>query len=181
MWFRLWRRIRRTITRRILHLDDTPHRIAFGVFLGFFVGWTPTLGAQILIYWFLAYLLRANRFSGVLPVLLTNPITAVPIYAFNWKIGQWLLKGGGIFGELSDQAPRAKLNQFVEGFSITRIFETSFWRDFGPAIKGLGVELVVGCLVVGLICGVAGYIAAFYGVIAYRKRRRAEGLSRAVA
>ncbi|MCG8404607.1 MAG: DUF2062 domain-containing protein [Phycisphaerales bacterium] len=181
MWSRSWRRIRRLIIERILHLNDTPHRIAFGVFLGFFVGWTPTLGAQILIYWLLAYVLRANRVSGVLPVLLTNPITAVPVYAFNWKIGQWLLKGGGIFGELSGQAPRAELDRFVAEFSIAHIFQAQFWRDFGPAIKGLGTELIVGCLVVGLICGILGYVATFYGVLAYRKRRQTRALSRAAA
>ena len=52
----LYRRLRmalwqteRFIKYRVLHVDDTPHRIALGVALGFFVTWTPTIGVQIVL------------------------------------------------------------------------------------------------------------------------------------
>lgn len=171
----LWHRLKRTITLRILHLDDTPHRIAFGVFLGFVVGWSPTMGAQILLYLFFATILRANRASGILPVLMTNPITAVPVYVFNWRVGRWLI---GLFSQnvtydaaAAEAAEREKINRFFEEFSFTRLFEAETWSKIGPAIKAMGVELVVGCLVIGLICGIIGYIATYFGVKAYRRHR----------
>ncbi len=173
MWSRPWRRIRRLVIEKILHLDDTPHRIAFGVFLGFVVGWTPTLGAQILIYWVMAYILRANRASGLLPVFLTNPITAVPIYLFNWKVGQWLLHGAS-GGDASAAEEQARLEEMVEQFSLSRMFEAEFWSSLWPTLAGLGIELLVGCLAVGFACGTLGYVVTFYGVISYRRRRQAK-------
>ncbi|HPF40792.1 MAG TPA: DUF2062 domain-containing protein [Phycisphaerae bacterium] len=167
---RLWARIRRPIVQRILHLDDSPHRIAFGVFLGFVVGWTPTMGLQIVIYLLLAYLLRANRASGLLPVFLTNPITAVPVYLLNWQIGRWILHPNGL-SPATIAAQREAIRNFVGNFRLSRLLDADFWSSAGAAFHAFGMELVVGCLVVGVACGVAGYIAAYYGVIAYRKRR----------
>ena len=34
---------------RVLHVDDTPHRIALGVAAGIFIAWTPTIGFQMLL------------------------------------------------------------------------------------------------------------------------------------
>lgn|GEM_PF-576055 len=167
---RLWQRLRRPIIEKILHLDDTPHRIALGVFLGFVVGWTPLMGAQIVLYLAAAYLFRANRASGLPPVLLTNPITAVPIYMLNWRIGQWLLNPGGI-SEAAREKKAAALTAFVEKFSISEVFTASFWDRFADAFGTFGQELFFGCLVVGGVCGLLGYIATYYGVVAYRRRR----------
>ncbi len=166
----LWQRLRRPIVEKILHLDDTPHRIALGVFLGFVVGWTPLMGAQIVLYLAAAYLFRANRASGIPPVLLTNPITAVPIYVLNWRIGQWLLNPGGI-SEAAREKKAAALTAFVEKFNMSELFTASFWDRFGDAFGTFGQELFFGCLVVGTVCGLVGYIATYYGVVAYRRRR----------
>lgn len=167
---RLWRKIRKPVAKRILHLDDTPHRIALGVFLGFVVGLTPTMGAQIILYWILAHLIRANRASGLLPVLLTNPLTALPIYLFNWKVGHWLLHGIG--SSLEPAAVQsARLQRFIETFNVTHIFEAAYWRMLAPGLKGLGAELVAGCLAVGLVCGSIGYVLTYYGVLAHRRKR----------
>lgn len=179
---RLWARIRRPVVKRILHLDDSPHRIAFGVFLGFLVGWTPTMGLQIVIYLLLAYALRANRASGLLPVFLTNPITAVPVYLLNWQIGRWILHPNGLSqAALTEQ--RTAIRDFVNNFQLSRLLESSFWSSAGTAFRAFGLELVVGCLVVGFACGIAGYIITYYGVIEYRKRRalKTERIAEAIA
>ncbi len=171
---RLWIRIRRPVFEKILHINDSPHRIAFGVFLGFLVGWSPTMGAQIILYLIAATLLKANKVSGILPVMLTNPITALPIYVFNWRIGRWFLnRATGIDKSLAESEERARINQFFEEFSLTNLFSADFWDRIGPSLKSLGTELIFGCFIVGLVCGVVGYVAAYYGVIAYRKRRAA--------
>ncbi len=179
MGSRFWRWVRTPIRKNILHLDDTPHRIAWGVFLGFVVGWSPTMGAQIVIYWLLAMLLRANRVSGVLPVLLTNPITAMPVYVFNWKIGRVLLHFGDELGAASTAAREAELLAFLNEYGLWRVFDGAFWSEFWPIFRGIGLELVVGCLVVGGICGAIGYVATYYGVIAYRRRRQTTPLGTA--
>ncbi len=169
---RLWHRLRRPVVERILHLNDTPHRIAFGVFLGFVIGWTPTMGAQIILYLLAATLLRANRASGILPVMLTNPITALPIYVFNWKVGRWFLNSAaGVDGAIMEEAQRAHINELMEEFSLSNLFSAEFWQHIGPSLKSLGTELIFGCFIVGMACGVVGYAFTYYGVVAYRKRR----------
>ena len=57
---KLWTRLKNVVVSGILGLDDSPQRIALGVFLGFVVAMTPTLGLQIVIYVALAALLRVN-------------------------------------------------------------------------------------------------------------------------
>ena len=167
---RAWQRTRELVVHRILRLDDTPHRIAFGVFLGFLVGWTPTMGAQIFLYLIIATILRANRVSGILPIMLTNPITALPIYLFNWRIGKWLLNPFGATDELGAQHA-ARLERFFDEFQFVRMFELQHWADLGPALKALGAELLVGCLFAGVVCGAIGYVATYYGVKAHRRHR----------
>lgn len=169
---RFWHRLRRPFVERILHLNDTPHRIAFGVFLGFVIGWTPTMGAQIILYLLAATLLRANRVSGILPVMLTNPITALPIYVFNWKVGRWFLNSAaGVDGAILEEAQRARINQLMEEFSLSNLFSAEFWQHIGPSLKSLGTELIFGCFIVGLACGIVGYAVTYFGVVAYRRRR----------
>ncbi len=84
-------RLRRTIVHRILGVGDTPRRIAWGMFLGTMVGFTPTLGFQIMIYLALATLLRANKISGIPILFISNPLTAVPLYWSCWRVGAWVL------------------------------------------------------------------------------------------
>lgn len=129
------------------------------------------MGLQIVIYLILAYALRANRASGLLPVFLTNPITAVPVYLLNWRIGRWILHPGGLSAEAL-QGQREAIRSFVTDFSVGRLLHGDFWASIGTAFQTFGMELIVGCLVVGVACGLAGYIATYYGVMAYRRRRR---------
>ena len=44
----IWRRIRKFVLFRILHADDTPHNLAMAVSVGLFIGWTPTVGLQMI-------------------------------------------------------------------------------------------------------------------------------------
>jgi hypothetical protein len=87
----LWRRLQQIVFHNILHLDDTPHRIAWGVFIGAMIAFTPTLGLQILLYLPIAALLRANKVSGIPILFISNPFTAVPLYYTTWSVGAAVL------------------------------------------------------------------------------------------
>jgi hypothetical protein len=50
------------ITHRILHVDDSPHRIAMGVALGLLAAWTPAMGLHILVALSLTSMIGANKF-----------------------------------------------------------------------------------------------------------------------
>ena len=137
---------------RILHVDDSPHRIALGVAIGFFCGWTPAIGIQMMMVLVLATLLRANKLVGLPIVWITNPLTAAPVYYFNWLVGRGLTSG--ILRH--DQATRESFIKTVESFggfghALGHLFEAEFWQALGAMMIKFGVELWVGSLVIGFL------------------------------
>ena len=76
------------IKYRVLHVDDSPHRIALGVSIGLFAAYLPPLGIHILAALILSFLLRANKFVAVTFVWLSNPFTFVFIYYPNYLMGR---------------------------------------------------------------------------------------------
>lgn len=163
-----WARAKHLVLHRILKLDDTPHRIAFGVFLGFLVGATPTLGFQMLIYLGIAAILGANKISGILPIWISNPVTAVPLYYSNWKIGRLLLTGDLKTSEASRRMIETVIAQ-TEAPAIG-VTHTEFWRVATQALVDMGLELWVGSLFVGLVAGAVGYWLTYRAVRLYRTK-----------
>lgn len=170
----LMQRLRHLAVHYILHLDDTPHRIALGVFLGLFIGATPTLGIQTFLYVGVASLLRANVVSGIVPVWFTNPFTAVPIYYLCWKLGGLVVTGRWETSP-ENQAAISKLIEGAEANSqgfYERILELEFWQSAIGLLRSIGLELWVGSTIVGLFLGSVGYILTYRSVVAYRSRTK---------
>ena len=165
-------KLRHLLVHSILHLDDTPHRIALGVFLGLFIGATPTLGIQTLLYFAAASVCRANMISGIVPVWFTNPLTAVPIYYACWKLGGLILTGRW---ETSPESQDA-ISRLIEGAEANskgfyeRLFEIDFWKAALELVRSIGLELWIGSVTLGIVLGVLGYVLTYRGVVAYRAR-----------
>ena len=148
---------------RVLHVDDTPHRIALGVAVGIFVTWTPTIGFQMILTLMLASLLRANKFVGIPFVWISNPLTAPMIYWPNFELGHRLL-GGNYHRPDFMKAFQANGSGMLEVWvNRVRSFWEATWHAFAP--------LWLGSIVVGLVLGVLSYVAVHYAVVAYRKHR----------
>ncbi|MCA9582924.1 MAG: DUF2062 domain-containing protein [Myxococcales bacterium] len=170
----LWNRLRRLAIERILGVKDTPHRIAYGVFLGFLVGWTPTLGFQIVIYLATATLLRANKVSGVPIVFISNPFTAVPLYYWAWRVGGWVL-GSTPSHQPSEDVLRSRVQEAPAELSwFENFFEVGFWQRAFDTLWTMGAELWLGALVMGLVTGIPGYLVTYWAVRRFRERRAAE-------
>ena len=166
----MWQRLKDLVIRRILGLEDSPQRIAWGVFLGFVVAMTPTIGFQILLYVALATLLRVNKVAGIPILFISNPVSAVPLYSFCWWVGNQLLHGGQ--GENSWEDVQARL---LEGAPAadgiwTHLLSAEFWSRVGDALVQLGGELWFGSLVLGVATGAPCYVLTLWGVTAYRRR-----------
>jgi hypothetical protein len=138
-----WRaKTRRFMRQKVLGVGDTPHRIAWGVFLGFFVAFTPTLGFQILIYLLIASLLRANKVSGIPWLFISNPFSALPVYYSTWWVGNLIISGGGDSsggGRAAVQNLAAATSR-VKG-SVSQFFELEYWAAVGDTLVTLGYEL----------------------------------------
>lgn len=168
----LWSKLREFVVHRILHLDDTPERIALGVALGFFVAWTPTIGLQMIIYVLLATVFNANKLSGIGPVWLTNPLTAVPIYGINWWVGNVLVNGfGSRVAEGKNEAASALKLLEGTGSVWDQLFQAAFWKRVGAALLDMGLELWLGSFVVGAVFGVVSYFVTLRAVVVFREAK----------
>lgn len=131
----------------ILRLQDTPHSIALGTAIGVFVSLTPTFGIQMLLVLTLALLFRPffqfNKFAALVAVYISNPLTMVPIYWMNYRIG-------AIFTGV--QIERA---EFVQLFRYSGYAE--WWSTITNVFYTLGTPLVVGSLLVAISCALPTY------------------------
>lgn len=169
----LVRRAKDVVIHRVLRADDTPHRIAWGVFLGVFVAWTPTLGLQIVIYLALAALLRANKASGIPFLFISNPFTAVPVYLFAWRVGSFLLRG-----ERAEEQDRLSIEERLTQASDAEtgsLLDPENLRALWNMLLELGAELWLGGFVVGLLVGIPAYVLSYWGVREYRRRHFPRG------
>ena len=76
---------------KFVRLRGSAEDVARGMALGVFIGMTPTMGVQTVLALFFAMLLKENRLAAIIGVWISNPMTALPIYTFNFKIGKYLL------------------------------------------------------------------------------------------
>lgn len=125
---------------KLLRLQDKPQVVAKGLAVGVFTGCFPFFGMQSLLALLLATIFRGSKVAALAATWISNPLTSVPLYIFNYKIGTVLL-----------------------GTKDTVL--SSFTLESFAAFKELGftfaVTLLTGSLVVGMILGVITY---FYGL-----------------
>ena len=146
----------RKILRDITGLDDPPHKIAMGLALGIFVGFIPIMGIQMAVVLPFALLFRGNKTAAVAGVWVTNPITVIPIYYLNYKVG-----------ELFVSYPPLTWASFEDLFS--NITMTKF-LDLGATTL---VPLFVGGLVLATIAAIPTYFIT-YRLVARSHRRKAQ-------
>ncbi len=171
----MWRRFKDLVVRRILGVGDTPKRVAFGVFLGTIVAWTPTIGFQIVLYVAIAALLRANKVAGIPILFISNPLTAVPLYWTCWKVGDWVLNGGGGEADAAHNALMSNVDDANQAAAETHlwhdIWTSEFWERLGETIIDMGVEIWTGSLIIGVSMAIPLYFITLMAVRAYRRAR----------
>ncbi len=153
-----WQKLKQVLVYRVLHADDTPHRIALGVAVGVAVAWTPTVGVQMIVAVAIATLLRANKIASVPFVWISNPLTLWPIFYPNYLLGRWILGSQG-------RAPDFR-TVFSHGDTLVERlgnFWVETWHVFGP--------LWLGSSIVAITVGAGAYFIALRVIIVYRARR----------
>ena len=135
---RLWLRGKKALIW-VWQQEGTPGQRARGLGAGIFCGCFPFFGLQTLLGIALASVMRGNHLLAAAGTWISNPFTYVPLYWFNYQVGDMLLRGG--------PAPTAEgLNQatlWSQGWAFT-------------------LRLLLGSSVVG------GIAALVIGVVAWR-------------
>ncbi len=158
----------RPVLRWILRLRSSPRAIAGGLGVGTFIAFTPTGGIQIILAVICATICNVNRAAAIPPVWITNPMTAVPIYSFNYWLGTLICPGPPL-----SQVTKVfvDINYALASLNFFDLKEQFF------AILNLGREilipLITGSVIVGLVLGILTYIASLK-LLSYFFRRRAQ-------
>jgi len=135
-----------------MQTEGAPHRIAGGTAVGIFWGFSPLLGAQMILAAITATVFNVSRLPAILAVHITNPVTAFIIYPTTWAVGDLLLRP---FCSAADRISWGEMD-----FSLS-----CFLNLAGQTM----MRMLVGGFVVGTICGLIAYYRIFRAIVRYRR------------
>lgn len=97
-------------------------RVTPAIFLGSIIAFLPIFGLQLLTVVALAVVLKIN-----LPVItglqfVSNPLTLVPIYLANYKVGSWILQGIGMAEKGAENLVHGVNSTIVGGAVLGTVF-----------------------------------------------------------
>lgn len=135
---------------RLVRLRGTPEAIARGLAVGAFAGMFPIMGFQIIFGVLLAILVRGNKIVAAAATWISNPLTYLPLFAFNFQIGQWLLRTNHLsFAQLENIRDLHQLLHVSGGFLAT---------------------LLSGCLLMGTLAATLSYVGGRRIIARLRKQ-----------
>lgn len=169
---RRWRYWTRRVLRALGRATGTAHQIALGVAIGFFVGWLPIVGIQMAVAVVVCTIFRANKVVPIFPIWLTNPVTLVPIYSFNYWVG-WLVVGGPPLSDLATILRRMITPPDpVEGMGRFEVWWEGVKHAFGELLSmgwDMQLPLWLGCVIVGLALAIPSYYISYRFVESFRQ------------
>lgn len=164
-------KIVRFLEYKILHIDDSPHKIALGLAIGLFIAWTPLLGLHILLVIALSILLRANKFAALVSVWVSNIFTFAFIYYPSYLVGRAICDIFPRHRIMSGEQVSASFNElFAPMNMLTGFFTKEYWREFVMLLKEIGPELWIGCFIVGGLVAVSAYVIC-YNIVKFHRTK----------
>lgn len=133
---------------RFIRLRGSAEEVARGMALGVFIGLTPTMGVQMPLALFFAMFLKENKIAALIGVWISNPMTAIPIYTYNFKIGKYLLG-----------TPDLKMPGFS---SLNDVFALG---------HDLLLPLIIGSIVSGFFSAAVAYFVTLKAYIVIQRKR----------
>ncbi|MEW6386778.1 MAG: DUF2062 domain-containing protein [Thermodesulfobacteriota bacterium] len=138
-------------------LQGSPQKLAWGMFLGVFIGMTPTIPLHSILALTLAPLLRISPVTAYLGIWVSNPVTMVPLYVIAYEVGRRILF-------------RGEHIRFPETLDLHNILDF-VWRG--------GLALQVGGLIIALPAAIIAYFLTLWVVQRYERRRQAHKVASA--
>jgi uncharacterized protein (DUF2062 family) len=142
----------RRLAQILLHVEDTPTRVALAFGLGIFIAFFPIFGIHTAMAIGLAFAFRLNRAAILAGTFTNNPWTIAPMYTTGTLLGCSLLGVSPIsLGEVA---------WHLHG----RAFYDSLIAGLGPLV----MPYIVGNLVLGLVTGTLAF--AILRFLLWRRR-----------
>ncbi|HEY9860091.1 MAG TPA: DUF2062 domain-containing protein [Candidatus Obscuribacterales bacterium] len=152
-----WQRGLRYLYLRFIRLQATPEQISRGFALGIFWGMFPLPGLQMAIAVVTAAVLRGSKLAAAAGTWFSNPLTTLPLTAFNFHVGQ------SVLGREWEDLPTENLRSLDTVLELGSDFFTSY---------------LMGCLIVGLAFGVVSYLVGIPVIDRIQRRNIARRLKR---
>ena len=146
-----------TAKKRIYLWSFREERMVPAIYAGCIITLLPLYGLQLILAFFLALLLRAN-----LPILIglqvvSNPITAIPLWVADYQIGRIVL---GVLGVESMALQRGEIRT-----TLTQFISGNWGENFERMASVFGITCL-GAVVMGLFFGLVGSFT--YRIVARR-------------
>jgi len=147
---------------RLIHLNESPYRIAMGCACGIFCSALPIFG-QTLIGMIAARVLRASVIASLPWTWISNPLTTLPMWYGGYRLGIWIMPGK--HKPLSYTEIQALMQNFdqmdwTQGLSL---LSTELWKALHP--------LWLGTVVMGLAMAAPSFILVYYVAKGILRRR----------
>lgn len=135
---------------RFVKLQGQPEKLARGLALGIFIGFTPTMGIQMPIALLVAALFRQSKLAAMLGVWISNPLTAPILYGFTYFVGSTVL-----------------------GMPLSEAFRMPHtWAELKMLSFDIFLPLWVGGILAGAVAYLPTYHFGFQAIRGYRGARR---------
>ncbi len=155
-WGYWWRKICRGVST----IEDTPHRIALGIAIGFFIGWLPIVGIQMVVAAACCWIFRGNVMASIPPVWISNPLTMAPMYFLENRLG------APIYGQ--------PLTFDKMAHTWQRVGELGIWDGtiyLFTELLDVTIAMFIGGGIIGGICAVLVYLPTYRWVQRSQKKR----------
>lgn len=140
--------------RRVLGLNDTPHRTALAFAVGVFIAFSPLLGLHFILAVVSAWLFRLNRVAVLVGAFVNNPWTFTPITLSSTWFG---------------------IELCCKTHEIPPIsFESLTFSSMGAQLKSYFFPFVLGSTLLGVLFGAISYFAMLWMISQYRKIKTPE-------
>jgi uncharacterized protein (DUF2062 family) len=158
----------------LVRLRGSPEAIAGGAAVGMFVAFTPTMGVQTVLALALATVVNANRPVAIVPIWITNPVTAAPIYAFTYYVGSFFWPGPRVSVVARALADASRELASLDALALRQ--QLGVFLDLGVDVFA---ALTIGGILVGGIAAAIAYPLTLRLVVRLRarpiRRRRTPG------
>jgi hypothetical protein len=144
--------------RDLLHLDDSPRRLAVALAVGVFISCTPFWGLQTILSVIVATVFRLNRAAAVTGTWINLPWFAPLVYGAAIKIGMLVAPG-------LREANAATLETLLHDPAALS------WATVWSWLRGSSLPLLIGSTIVGAVAAVVTYAVAFTALARRRARR----------
>lgn len=138
---------------KLFRINDSPHKIAFGIGIGVFLGIMPGTGPIAALAF--AHFFKLNKASAFIGSIITNTWLSIPVFLA-------ALKAGSAVTGVSYTDVYSQWHVLTKNFHFKDVFSLAVFKIILPILTGY--------FVISLAIGVLAYLVVFIVVKCFRKR-----------